>query len=89
MPPHKRTVAPPPELIAGWRSEQWGLPRGRGWKDEPAGSLEKMTHALNVYRALKAFTERSTTENEFAEHHYDLWKIVIDVERLEREMRNG
>ena len=74
------------DLVAAWRSEQWGLPEGRGWKDEPAGSLERMTHALNVYRAFKAFYERRTTETEFAEHHFDLWKIVIDTERLEKRL---
>jgi len=87
LPPDKRTVSPPLELIAAWRSEQWGLPRGKGWKDEPAGSLERMMHVLNVYRAFKAFTERRGTENEFAEHYFDLWKIVIDVEKLEKKMK--
>lgn len=77
---------PPVDLVSAWRSEQWGLPEGRGWKDEPAGSLEKMTHSLNVYRAFKAFYERKTTETEFAENHFDLWKIVIDTERLEKRI---
>lgn len=81
--------APPLELVAAWRTRDYGLPRGKGWKDEPAGSLEAMTWALNVYTAFKAFEERGEmTETEFAEKYFDLWKIVISVEKQEREL-NG
>ncbi len=46
-----------------------------------------MTWALNVYEAFKAFEERGEmTETEFAEQHFDLWKIVISVEKQEREL---
>jgi hypothetical protein len=45
-----------------------------------------MTHALNVYTAFKSFYARGeTTERDFAEQNFDLWKIVIDVEKLERD----
>lgn len=44
-----------------------------------------MTHALNVYTAFKSFEERGEmTETEFSRQYFDLWKIVIDVEKLER-----
>lgn len=46
-----------------------------------------MTWALNVYTAFKAFEERGEmTETEFAEKYFDLWKIVISVEKQEREL---
>ena len=45
-----------------------------------------MTHALNVYTAFKAFYGRGEmTERDFADQYFDLWKIVIDVEKLERD----
>lgn len=86
----RQTNTPPPpiELVAAWRTRDYGLPRGQGWRNEPAGYIDKMTHALNVYTAFKAFEERGEndmTEHDFAEKYFDLWKIVIDVERLERE----
>lgn len=45
-----------------------------------------MNHALNVYTACRAFEERGDmTEVEFSRQHFDLWRIVIDTEKLERE----
>lgn len=44
-----------------------------------------MNHALNVYTAFKAFEERGDmTEVEFSQKYFDLWRLVIDVEKLER-----
>lgn len=81
-----RLPPPPIELIAAWRTRDYGLPRGQGWRNEPAGYLERMTHCLNVYTAFKAFEERGEqSEHDFAEQNFELWKIVIDVEKLERE----
>lgn len=76
----------PPELIRAWRTSQYGLSRGAGWGNEPAGSLEKMTHCLNVYTAVKAFHAWGGSETDFANQYFDLWKIEIDVEHLERDM---
>ncbi len=83
----KQAKLPPPpiELIAAWRTRDYGLPHGRGWRDEPAGYLERMTHCENVYTAFEAFEKRDVSEHDFAEQNFELWKIVIDVERLERE----
>ena len=45
-----------------------------------------MIHALNVYTAFRSFEERGElTEVQFSQKYFDLWKIVIDVEKLERE----
>ena len=84
---HDDKVPPPPiELVAAWRTRDYGLSRGQGWRNEPAGSLERMTHTLNVYTAFKSFYERGdTTEHDFAEQYFELWKIVIDVEQVERD----
>jgi hypothetical protein len=81
-----RTPPPPIELVAAWRTRDYGLPRGQGWRNEPVGYLERMTHALNVYTAFKSFEDRGEMpEHDFAEQYFDLWKIVIDVEKLERD----
>lgn len=45
-----------------------------------------MSHALNVYTALRMFEERGEmTEVDFSQQHFDYWRIVIDVEKLERK----
>lgn len=73
-------------MIDAWRTKQYGLPYDGGWKNQTAGSLEKMNHALNVYTAFKEFEERGEmTEVEFSQKYFDLWRLVIDTEILERE----
>ena len=82
-------IPPPPvELIAAWRTRDYGLPRGQGWRNEPVRTLEAMTHTLNVYTAFKEFYGREMTEHDFADKYFDLWKIVIDVEKAEHEHGN-
>lgn len=45
-----------------------------------------MSHVLNVYTALRMFEERGEmTEVEFSQRYFDLWRIVIDVEKLEQD----
>jgi hypothetical protein len=62
------------------------LPYAGGWKVQTAGSLERMNHALNVYTACKMFEERGAmTEVEFSEKYFDLWKMIIDIEQMERD----
>jgi len=81
-----RIPPPPIELVAAWRTRDYGLPRGQGWRNEPAGTIDRMTHALNIYTAFKAFYGRAEmTETDFADHYFDLWKIVIDTEQMERD----
>lgn len=82
---HDANPPPPPrDLVNAWRTRDYGLPHGKGWRDEPANSLERMTYALNIYTAFRSFEERGEmTERDFAEQHFELWKIVIDIEKLE------
>ena len=73
-------------MIEAWRTQQYGLPYAGGWKNQTAGSLEKMNHALNVYTACRAFEDRGDmTEVEFSRQYFDLWRLVMDVEKLERD----
>lgn len=45
-----------------------------------------MNHALNVYTALERFEDRGDmTEVEFSREYFELWRLVIDVERLEKQ----
>lgn len=74
----------PPELVRAWRTQQYGLSHGHGWGAEPAGSLEKMTHALNVYTAVRSFHAWQGSETDFATSNFELWKIEINIEKLER-----
>jgi hypothetical protein len=73
--------------VQAFRTKNYGLPAGRGWQAEPAGSLERMAYLLSVYEAFKAFEERGdVTEVEFSRRSFELWQIMIDVEKLEKEL---
>jgi len=49
---------PPPELAAYWRMKSYGLPPRTGGQDaQPAGLLDRMTAAANVYNAWNAMTD--------------------------------
>lgn len=43
-----------------------------------------MTHALNVYTAVRSFHAWQGSETDFATSNFELWKIEIDIEKLER-----
>lgn len=76
---------PPPELTWAWRSAAWGLPGGRGWLNEPAGLVDRMTAALNTYNAVSSYRQRKPgSEGDWAAAHPVYWKIVQEVEELRR-----
>lgn len=46
---------PPPELRMAWRVRRWGAPYADGWMDWPAGLVDKMAIAENVYNACLSY----------------------------------
>lgn len=45
-----------------------------------------MNHVLSVYTAFEKFEDRGDmTEVEFSRQYFDLWRLVIDVEKLEKQ----
>jgi hypothetical protein len=74
---------PPPELVWAWRSEKWGLPNGRGWLNEPAGLVDRMSQALSVYSAAMLYeTRKPGHEGEWARSHPEEWKVIQAIGEL-------
>lgn len=73
--------SPPLELRQGWRSERWGLPNGRGWMNERAMMLTRMTAALRVYEAIAAWRS-SRNWTKFAQEHPADWDVVSEILKL-------
>jgi len=78
------TVLPPDELRLAFRCQQWGtLPHSGGLLDQPAGLVERMTIAVNVYNAMKAWGEHDPKRDaEFFKS--DAWQIVKQVLELRK-----
>ena len=54
----------PPELRLAFRCQQWNsLPVSGGILDQPAGLVDKMTVAINVYHGMKAYLNRDISED--------------------------
>jgi len=80
---------PPEELRLAFRCQQWGtLPCSGGLLDQPAGLVERMTIAVNVYNAMKAW-QQSAARNakDFVKNNPDTWRIVKMV--LDMRADNG
>lgn len=78
--------APPDELRLAFRCQQWNaLPSAGGILDQPAGLVERMTVASNVYYAWKAYIERDPKKDkEFAKT--DTWQIAMQVIELRKHV---
>jgi hypothetical protein len=73
---------PPPEPLAlAFEAQRWGrLPNAGGLRDQPAGLLNRMGVALNVYQAYTL--KRGLDLDQFASNHpglYRLWRSVEDM----------
>ena len=68
----------PPELRLAFRCQQWNsLPVSGGILDQPAGLVERMTTALNVYNAMKSWKQVDQSKvSEFTRNNPDTWDIV-------------
>lgn len=80
---------PPDELRLAFRCQQWGtLPCTGGLLDQPAGLVERMTIAINVYNSMKAW-QQSAARNakDFVKNNPDTWRIVKMV--LDMRADNG
>ena len=76
---------PPPELSAYWRMKTYGLPPRTGGQDaQPAGLLDRMIAAANVYYAWKAMSQ-ADKKGTWQQDNPDQWKICERVMKLRRE----
>jgi hypothetical protein len=75
---------PPDELRLAFRCQQWGtLPHSGGLFDQPAGLVERMTTAINVYNAVKAWRSAAARDaGDFVKNNPDAWRIVKTVMEL-------
>ena len=66
----------PAELMASFKTDQYGLPFAGGWMDQPAGLVGKMTAARNMYEAVKGWRESGPKMAYWAEKNPQAWKLV-------------
>lgn len=79
------TDTPPPyELKMYWRIEKYGSPWGTGWMEWPAGMVDRMTAAANVWRAFSAFRS-SGGRPEWANANPGIMNVVTSVWRMKIE----
>jgi len=76
--------APPPALTLYWRTQTYGaLPRAGGLDDQPAGLLDRMSAAANVYRAWRGLVQ-ATSKVDWQAAHPDEWGVCQTVMKLRR-----
>jgi len=76
---------PPPELAAYWKMKEYGLPPRTGGQDaQPAGLLDRMSAAANVYYAWKAMSQANKKGTWMTENP-DQWKVCQAVMKLRSE----
>lgn len=75
---------PPPELEMAWQAMYWSaLPRAGGLLDQPAGLMERMRQAFEVWRAFRAWKDSDPLKQaEWKKKHPAEWKIVKGVRGL-------
>lgn len=80
---------PPDELRLAFRCQQWGtLPCSGGLLDQPAGLVERMTIAVNVYNAIREWRQSAVNNaKDFVKNNPDAWRIVKMV--LDMRADNG
>lgn len=70
---------PPEELTLAWQAHRWNaLPEAGGLLDQPAGLIERMAYAENMYNAYKLWHDGRAVE--LANNNPDLFDfIVVDL----------
>ena len=87
--PDEPIFRPPPELLLAWKVQEWGSLAVFGNQEIPAGLLNRMTTALNVYRAVISYIAGSNANfAEWAAKNPGYLEIVTDIREM-RQKRNG
>jgi hypothetical protein len=75
---------PPPELELALAAERWGtLPETGGLRDQHAGEVQRMTTALNAFRAWQTWMTRTVgDEGNWTKAHPYEWRWVEIVRGL-------
>jgi len=75
---------PPQALWLAWQCHRWGsLPEAGGLLDQPAGLLQRMSVAENVYNAFVALGRvPAGTVAKWVDENPQTWAIIDEVETL-------
>jgi hypothetical protein len=78
-------------LQLAWQCERWGaLPETGGVRDQPAGLLDRIATALNVYQAMDAWKNREGgKEGDWKKEHKKAWEIIQTVNKLRRDGKHN
>lgn len=77
---HPEKHPPPQELREAWRYKRWGPPNAGGRMDQPAGLIERMEVAENVYRVMSDYKAVPSKDlGKWIKDHkeqYKMWKTI-------------
>lgn len=70
---------PPYVLYLAWHCHRWGaLPIAGGVLDQPAGLLDKMAFAENIYNTIKSYEAVPPTKVvEWIQSNPDAWNLIV------------
>lgn len=73
-----------------WRIQQWGDPYGKGWMEWPAGQIDRITAALNVYQAQAAYQQAAGRGDSagWAASNAAAWDIVAKIIELRQKRKS-
>jgi hypothetical protein len=76
---------PPPDLELAFACKRWNsLPEAGGLLDQPAGLIQRMTVAENIYNAFRAMVTAKNAAK-FADDNPGVMDLIENVTRLREE----
>ena len=83
----------PEELIMAWDCQHWNtLPEPGGLLDQPAGLVQRMNIALNIFDSYESRLRAIMSDvdmQKWSEDNPRAWKIVGRIERVRFDQRKG
>lgn len=77
------------ELVWGLNAERYSiLPFPGTLREQPAGTLRNMNHAVSVYRHMSAYFN-ADSRTQWAKNNPQAWEFVASVRKLQKERDNG
>ena len=67
------SASPPPELSRAWEFQRWGI---GNIMDLPAGLLQHITAALNVYEAVSSYQRAAGNTVKWTTDNPKAWQLV-------------
>ncbi len=67
-------------LVTAWRIRRWGSPYGGGWMEWPAGLIDRVTIAENIYQACASYKNAPAGRSvAWTQQNPQAWQIVSAI----------